>query len=119
MAQFEKWIRCDLEKLPKLTILRAEAFSQDVLANRIGAQVYSHGQPVQLSGTVKGYVLLPGGTTKEISGYTSGNKAYVNLPTAVYADPGTIRVVVKLLEGDDITTLCAVEGTVVRSATNS
>ena len=118
MARFEKWLKADLNILPRVERLKDTEFSQDVEANLIGVEVKRGGVDVALSGTVKGYIITPAGTTLAVNGSISGNKASIVLPEDAYETPGYTRISIKLLDGDDITTLAACEAMIVRSRTS-
>lgn len=119
MAQFETWLKADLQQPVQLTALHGSVFSQDRLANRIGVEVTDGGEAASLSGTVSGLVIRADDTTIGVTGTLSGNKAYVDLPEAAYAVPGPIQVSIRLTTGDTKTVLGACTGNVVRSQTGA
>lgn len=108
MAQFEYWIKSDLKKAMLVREPVGVLFSRDKGANRIGVEVYSDGSPVTLSGSVVGYCVLATGVVVTVPGTRSSNKASIVLPEAAYAVPGRINIVIKLDDGNNITTLAAI-----------
>lgn len=113
---FETWIETDLQKLPTVMRLMGRAFSLDDDANKVGVIVTDGGEPITLSGSVKGYIIKPDGTmVNDISGSKSGNRAWIVLPSSAYALQGQITVTVKLINGTEVSTLGAVEAYVYPS----
>ena len=119
MAVVETWVRCELTESVKVHYLKGNVFSQDSQGNKIGVEVYKDGEAVSLSGSVNGYCVLADGSTVPVSGARSGNKATITLLQACYAVPGPISIVVKLTDGNTITTLACVVGTVYLSKTDN
>ena len=113
---FETWIETDLQRLPTVLRLMGRAFSADDVANKVGVIVKDGGEPITLSGTVKGYIIKPDGTMiNDISGSKSGNLAWIVLPSSAYAQQGQITVTIKLINGIEVSTLGAVEAYVYPS----
>ena len=108
MAQFEYWVKSDLKKAVTVREPVGVMFTRDKGANKIGAEVYSDGEPVTLSGNVVGYCVLATGVVVAVPGTRSDNKAYIVLPESAYAVPGRINIVIKLDDGNQITTLAAI-----------
>lgn len=120
MARIETWLNQDLKQAVKVKYLDGNIFSADNFGNLIGVNVTSDGVPVTLSGSVSGSIIRADGETVAVSeGSVSGSTAYIILPQAAYAVPGTISIVLKLTSGNDITTLAAVVSNVYRTATDS
>lgn len=117
IARFETWLDTDLTVLPHVVALPDDTFTADAQANKVGVRVTKAGQPVTVSGTVKGYVIKPDGTTITVTGSKSGNAAYVILPATAYTEPGKIMVIIKSLDGETVTTLGACECVMHRTAT--
>ena len=109
----EIWLGTDLDRLPTVKAM-GNAFTQDSGSNKVGVIVTKTGIPVALTGTVKGFVILPNGATIEASGSRENNKAWVVLPDSALANPGHIGVYVKLI-GENTVTLGGVEGYVYKS----
>ena len=110
---FETWLETDSGKLARVTKLRGRTFSQDEDANKIGVIVNGVSA---LSGDVKGYVIRPDGTmVNDITGSKSGNMAWIVLPDDAYTQTGMITVTLKVVDGETITTLGAVEAYVYKS----
>lgn len=119
MAVVETWVRCELTESVKVHYLKGNVFSQDSQGNQIVVEVFKNDQPVTLSGSVNGYCVLADGSTVPVSGARNGNMATVTLLQACYAIPGPISIVVKLTDGNEITTLACVVGTVYQSKTDN
>lgn len=118
MAVVESWFKCDLHESVKVQPLCGSLFSHNGNANKIGVSVTNGGEPVALSGTVSGYVVVSDGTTVPCTGDLSGNTASIILPAAAYV-PGNVCITIMLTSGSTITTLCAVVATVVQSRTDT
>lgn len=119
MAQFETWLKSDLQEPIRIVTVHGNVFTQDNMANRIGVEVTDGGAAASLSGTVSGLVIRQDDTTIGVTGTLSGNKAYVDLPEAAYAVPGQIQVSIRLTTGNTKTVLGACMGNVVRSQTGT
>ena len=119
MARIESWFAQDLKKPVKVHYLDGNVFSVDNKGNLVGVEVFDNGIAANLSGTVSGTVIRPDGATVGVSGTLSSNKAYIVLPQAAYALPGTISIVVKLTTETETTTLLAVVANVYMSSTDS
>lgn len=90
----------------------------DNSADRIGADVYENGEPVQLTGAVcTGYFVRPDGITLIIEGSVEGNRAYVDLPEAAYAVEGNYCLTIKINGTGFSATMRIVDGTVVSTTT--
>lgn len=119
MAIIETWFEQDLKRPVKINRLDGNVFSQDNEGNLIGVELFDNGEPAVISGTVSGTVIrADGGTVAISSGTLSGNQCSVILPSAAYAVPGLISVVIKLSSGGRITTVCAVVAMCYRSSTD-
>lgn len=118
MAQFETWFKCDLQSTPQLQAVLGNTFTQDNLGNLVGAIVTRGGQPVALTGSVIGYAQRADGNTVVITGSKSENKAWIVLPEAAYVVPGRLVIVVRLVDGDSKTVLCACAANVLRTTTD-
>ena len=118
MAQFETWLKADLQRPLQVKTLGGAIFSQDDMGNLIGAEVTDGGQAVNLSGTVVGYVVRGDGTTVTVAGQCAGNRAWIELPEAAYAVPGMIQIALRLREGAQRAVLAACVATVQRTSTD-
>lgn len=116
---FETWLEADLKAGQRVTPLAGNVFSQDVLANKIGVIVTDGGDPAVLSGTVVGSIIRADGVTIIVEGELDGNKAFIVLPDAAYSVVGAIQISIRLVDGDEKTTLAACTGYVHRTATNA
>lgn len=114
MAQIETWFDQDLQEPVKVHNIDGNLFSNNASGNRIGVIVTNNGEPVALSGTVRGYAVLSDGSTVQCSGSRSGNRASVVVPASAYK-PGPIFVSVVLTDGIETTTLVAVASVVMRT----
>lgn len=117
IARFETWLDTDLAVLPHVVALPDDTFTADAQANLVGVRVTKAEQPVTVSGTIKGYVIKPDGSTITVTGSKSGNTAHIILPAAAYTVPGKIMVIIKSLDGETVTTLGACECVMHRTAT--
>lgn len=92
----------------------------DVYGDRFGVRLWRDGAAVSLSGaTVVGYFTRANGDTVALTGTVSGNMAYVSLPQACYAVEGQFTLAIKVVMGNDISTLRIVDGTVVSTTTDT
>lgn len=119
MAQISTWYTQDLRKPVKVHHLPGNVFSQDNHGNVVGVEIFDDGVPVALSGTVSASIIRSDHGTVAATGTLSGNKVSVSLPSAAYAVPGPISIVIKLTGGANTTTLCAVVAVVYQSATDT
>lgn len=119
MARVETWFAQDLNQAVKVRYIEGNVFSQDNNGNVVGVEVFNNGAAATLAGTVSGTVIRADGATVALTGSRTSNKCSVVLPQAAYAVPGVISIVIKLTNGDDVTTLCAVVGNVYQSSTDS
>ena len=112
MAKIETWFNQDLKEPVKVRHLDGVVFSADNKGNLVGVNVFSDGSPVTLSGSCTGYCVLATGAQIPVAGTISGNRAYIILPDSAYNVPGPINIILKILSGTDVTTVCAVVSTV-------
>ena len=92
----------------------------DEAGNRYGVRITKNGSPVSLSGaSCIGYFIRSDGGTLVINGSVSGNEAYVNLPAAAYAKEGQFSLAIKVSGTGFADTMRIVDGTVVRTSTNT
>ena len=119
MARIEIWNEQDLQNPVKVKQLVGSAFSKDNQGTLIGAKVTNNGEPVTLSGSVNGYIVLPTGETVTVSGTRSENTAYILLPQSALLIKGQISIYVKLTDNSTITTLAAYIATVVETQTGN
>ena len=116
---FETWLSCDLAEGVLVTPLAGNVFSQDKLANKIGVIVTKNGEAVTLSGTVQGSIIRADESTVVVEGELSGNRAWIVLPETAYACVGAIQITIRIINGDEKTTVGACCGYVHRSMTNA
>lgn len=120
MAKIETWLRQDLKKPVKVQYLAGNLFSQDNQGNLIGVEVYNGSNPANVNGNVTANVVRADGATVAVTnGTISGNKCSVVLPGSAYAIPGQISIVIKLTNGNEITTIGAIVSVVYRSSTDT
>ena len=115
----ETWFSQDIRKPVKVQYLDGNIFSQDNNGNTIGVSVYNNGQGLPMTGSVSGSIIRSDGVTVSVGGTLNNNKASIVLPQAAYVVPGLISIVIKLTNGTEITTLCAVVANVYRTSTDS
>lgn len=115
----ETWFSQDLNEPVQVHQLDGNVFSQDNQGNLVGVNVFDGDDPATLSGSVSASVIRSDGSTVAVTGVLSGNSCYVILPSAAYALPGIISIVIKLTGGGSTTTLCAVVANVYQSATDA
>lgn len=119
MALIETWLNCDTTKLVTVKALDGNVFSADNEGNLLGVYVSKKGQPVELSGSVIGYVIRPDGETVAVPGSLSGNRAWIVLPQSAYAVVGQISIAIRLVDGSEKTVLAACTGYVNRTTTDT
>lgn len=112
----------DLTKPVEVVSLNGVFFTGDSNANVIAVDVYNNGAAASLSGSVKGYVILPNHSTlPAISGTLSGNRASITLPAEAYVLEGAIDIVIKVESGSGTsavkTAVGACRGYVARTTT--
>lgn len=119
MALIETWLNCDTTKLVTVKALDGNVFNADNEGNLLGVYVSKKGQPVELSGSVMGYVIRPDGGTVTVPGSLSENRAWIVLPQSAYAVIGQISIAIRLVNGTEKTVLAACTGYVNRTTTNT
>lgn len=124
MAVITTVLTSNLQKPVEVIALKGVFFTGDANANVIAVDVYDGESPATLSGSVKGYVILPDHSTlPAISGTLSGNRASITLPADAYVLEGAIDIVVKLESGSGSsavkTALGACHGYVARTTTST
>lgn len=98
------------------TFMNMQIGEGDGSANRFGANVLIGGSPANLAGaSCVGYFIRPDGITLVLSGTVSGNKAYIDLPTAAYAREGNFTLTIKISGSGYANTVRIVDGTVVNT----
>lgn len=119
MAMIETWFSQDLNEPVHVHQLDGNVFSQDNQGNLVGVNVFDGDEPATLSGSVSASVIRSDGSTVAVTGVLSGNSCYIILPSAAYAVPGILSIVIKLTGGGSTVTLCAVVANVYQSATDA
>ncbi len=109
---------CDLNQAVKVQYIDGNVFSGDNAGNTISVFVMDGDQPATIGGSVSADVIRADGSTVAVSGALDGNRAYVILPQACYAVPGSISIVIKNIQNTTITTIAALVGNVYRSSTD-
>lgn len=109
---------CDLNQAVKVQYIDGNVFSGDNAGNTISVFVMDGDQPATIGGSVSADVIRADGSTVAVSGALDGNRAYVILPQACYAVPGSISIVIKNTQNTTITTIAALVGNVYRSSTD-
>lgn len=118
MAVIETWLNQDLQKPVKVQYIDGSLFSNNGNGNRIGVVVTDNGEPVTISGTVSGYVVVSDGSTVPCTGAKSGNRASILIPPAAYV-PGSAFISLFITDGTTVTTLAAVSTTVLQTRTGT
>lgn len=119
MARIETWFNQDLKKAVKVQYVDGNVFSADNQGNLVGVHVFDNGSQAVIGGTVSANIVRADGATVTVNGTLTGNSVYVILPSAAYAIPGPISIVIKLINNSEITTLCAVVANVYMSTTDA
>lgn len=113
-------LSCDLQKPVKVQYLDGVLFSQDNQANIINVAVYDGGDPASISGTVSANIIRSdGGTVAATGGTISGNVCSITLPSAAYAVPGVVSIIVKLTASSVVTSIAAVVANIYQSSTDA
>lgn len=100
MAAFLTLLTSDLKKPLEVAALPGVFFTDDAKGNVIAVDVLDGGEPATLSGSVKGYVILPDHSTlPPVSGTLSGNRASITLPADAYVLEGPLDIVIKVESG--------------------
>ena len=118
MAVIETWLNQDLQKPVKVQYIDGSLFSNNANGNRIGVVVTDNGEPVTISGTVSGYVVVSDGSTVPCTGAKSGNRASILIPPAAYV-PGSAFISLFVTDGTTVTTLAALSTTVLQTRTGT
>lgn len=93
----------DLSKPLKTEQVGMLIATKDSNANMIGVNVYDNGSAVSLTGcTVTGYFTRPDRQVVELTGGTSGNRAYVTLDANCYVYSGRFRLAIKISKADGL-----------------
>ena len=117
LPRFEVWLETDMAALPNVVALPDDTFTADAQANKVGVRVYKGEAPVEISGTIKGYIITPDNRTITVNGSKNNNEAYVILPASAYTTPGKIAVYIKCVDGDSTTTIGACQCMMHRAVT--
>ena len=117
--RFETWYQCDLRQMVQVQNSPGVLFAQDKQGNQIGVEITDNGQPITVSGDVLGYVIRGDNYTLPVTGAKSDNRAWIVLPQSAYTVEGPLDIVLKINEGEDITTVLACRVYVKRSSTDA
>ena len=111
-VQFPNIFVVDMDTGPACQPL-APLFLGDELANRVGVYLYRDGAPFEPGGSAFGRAVLSSGATVLIqNAVVAGNEIYVDLPSAVYAEQGPVKVTVTWTNGTATATVLEGVGTV-------
>lgn len=113
MAIIETWFDQDIKQPVCVRHLGGNVFNADNMGNRIGVRMFNNKTPVNLTGNVTAYCVLASGISVPVAGTVSGNSAYIDLPNAAYAVPGTINIIIKNVNGSTVTTIAAITSSVI------
>lgn len=114
--QFEKWFQVDLLK-PRDTAVDLGVLlcAGDDNSVRVGVRVKSGSADTDVTGNVKGYVLLPNGVgLVPFDGAKDGNSAWIDLPEGALALQGRITVSIRVMDTNETTVLLTATATVRR-----
>ena len=112
MAVLDVQYKCELLEPVQVHALPGNYFRTDNNGNRIGVVVTYNGEPVTLSGSVKGYAKRSDGSTVSFDGTKSGNTASITIPSSAIL-PGDFFVTLVLIDGIYTTTLAAISTSVL------
>ena len=113
---YERFFVVDLQK-PRHEPgdIGAVLFTGDDTSVRVGAEITTGKTPVEVSGTVKGYVILPNGMMiPPIDGQKEGNRVWIDLNELSMSMTGRIKVSIRVVDGSNKITVLNVCGTVRR-----
>lgn len=113
--------RADLDQGVKKTFFDQVFAAQDNKAHRIDVQLHRGAAQAQLEEgtTIKGFFIrYSDNATVLLKGSLSGNVASVTLSEACYHKPGAFAVIVKAIQGEEISTIFYGEGSVFISSTD-
>ena len=119
MATIQTWFDQEMFEPVKVHYLDGNVFSADNAGNIVGFRMIDHGEPATLTGSVSARIIRSDGVTVTQTGTRDNNKVYVALPQAAYVVPGVISIVVKLTDGETITTMGALVANVYQSTTDT
>lgn len=109
----------DLDRGVQMTPLRNAFLTGDQEAHRFEVSCTHGHEAADLTGWgVNGYFIRADGATLTIRGDVENGAAVVTLPAACYAVPGRFSFVIKVSNGDAVSTILWAEGAVSRSTTD-
>lgn len=114
--QFEKWYDIDLKK-PRQFVpdIGFPTFEGDNNSVRIGVNVFSDKTPSDVTGTIKGYCILPNGVAlMPWDGAKDGNRAWIDVPDDALIMNGRITLSIRCFDADETTVLFQASATVRR-----
>ena len=112
MAVLDSVYKCELLEPVQVHALPGNFFRTDNNGNKISAKVTYNGEPVTLSGSVKGYAVRSDGSTVSFNGTKLGNTAQITIPFSALL-PGALLVTLALIDGIQTTTLAAIQTYVI------
>lgn len=119
--QFEKWFDVDLAQ-PRQFVpdLGFPVFVGDDNSVKIGVNLYKNKTAETVTGTVKGYCILPNGVMlTPWNGSKDGNTCWIALPDDALVLPGRIQVAIRLDDTNEDTVIFAASATVRRVDSDS
>jgi hypothetical protein len=96
MARTETWLTSNFNKILNIESMGNAEIQKNNGGNLIGVKLYNGDDPFQINETIKGLIVLSNNTTITVNGLSTGNKAYIELPSSVYNVPGPITISIKM-----------------------
>lgn len=106
--RIQTWFDQDLMEPVKVRYLDGAVFSSDAGGNLIGVRIYRNGVAENIPGSCTGYCILADGASIPVAGSIGANAAYIVIPEVAYTVPGPINIILKIIDGTEVTTICAV-----------
>lgn len=101
----------DLSKPVQFRQLHGSLFEADNNGLQVGVRVFKNGVAENLSGVVRCSIVCSDETIIVVNGEISGNVATVYIPQSSLM-PGTIKILLKIVDGSTTTTMLALSGVV-------
>lgn len=99
--------------------IRPALLTHDSQAHQVCIRCTENGQPAQLDGAkATGWFIRQDGSTVMLPGQATGSQATCTLPASCYAQCGRFSLVIKLTQGDTVSTIFWGTGDVITSRTD-
>lgn len=114
--QFERWFPVDMAKGQSHAYdLGTILCSGDENSARVGVEIKRNNTAETVTGTIKGYVVLPTGLAlMPFDGAKDGNRAWIDLPEDALGMSGRISIAIRSFDTDETTVLLLASATVRR-----